>query len=58
MERRITFCCKRCGHRLFDYIGGEFAIELKCNKCKRVLLVKSNAYQSLIRQKKDNKVAV
>lgn len=58
MNSRIQFCCRRCGHRLFDYIGGEFTIELKCNKCKRVLLAKSVAYQNLIKEAKNNKVAV
>ena len=58
MNRPIQFCCKWCGHRLFDYIGGEFTIELKCNKCKRVLLAKSVAYQNLIEEAKNNKVAV
>lgn len=58
MNRQIQFCCKRCGHRLFDYIGGEFTIELKCNKCKRVLLAKSNAYAKLINEAENSRVAV
>lgn len=58
MNKTITFCCRRCGHRLFDYIGGNFEIELKCTKCKRVLLAKCEAYQELIEKAKNNKVTV
>lgn len=58
LNKQIQFCCKRCGHRLFDYIEGEFTIELKCNKCKRVLLAQSVAYQNLIKGAENNKVTV
>lgn len=58
LNNKIQFCCKRCGHRLFDYIGGEFTIELKCTKCKRVLLTRCATYQELKKDAQNGKVAV
>lgn len=57
-DSKIQFYCRRCGHRLFDYVGGDFTIEIKCKKCKRVLIVKSAVYQELIKGIQNNKIAV
>lgn len=45
MKENIQFCCKRCGHRLFDYVDGNLKLRLKCNKCKRTLWARSSAYE-------------
>jgi phage FluMu protein Com len=58
LNNKIQFCCRRCGHRLFDYIGGEFMIELKCEKCKRVLIARCATYQELMKKAQKGKVTV
>lgn len=37
----ITFCCNKCNKRLFDYKSGTLNIEMKCDRCKRVLRLKN-----------------
>lgn len=38
---RVKICCSKCGRRLFDYISGNVELEMKCERCKRVVLFKS-----------------
>lgn len=28
--------CRICNKRLFDYVSGDFTIEIKCSRCKAV----------------------
>lgn len=45
---RIVIRCKHCNNRMFDYVAGDMHIEMKCNKCKRVLVMK-NYTENVIR---------
>lgn len=40
MENRIQFRCRKCNKLLFNYISGDLHIEMKCERCKRVLALK------------------
>ena len=56
MERtkeKIVIRCKHCNNRMFDYVAGDMHIEMKCNKCKRVLVMK-NYTESMIRANAKN----
>lgn len=54
----IQFCCKRCGHRMFDYIKGNFSLEIKCKKCKRVVLINHLVYHRLIKNTKEDRIEI
>ena len=47
-DNRIIIRCRKCNQRMFDYVSGDMHIEMKCNKCKRVLVMK-NYTESIIR---------
>ena len=47
-DNRIIIRCRKCNQRMLDYISGDMHIEMKCNKCKRVLVMK-NYTESIIR---------
>ena len=47
-KEKIIVRCKCCGNRMFDYVAGDMYIEMKCNRCKRVLVLK-NYTEELIR---------
>ena len=49
IEEKIEFRCKACNNRLFDYISGDMHIEMKCTRCKRVMVLK-NYTEILIRK--------
>lgn len=49
IEGKIEFRCKACNNRLFDYISGDMHIEMKCTRCKRVMVLK-NYTEILIRK--------
>lgn len=40
-DNRIVIRCKKCNQRMFDYISGDVHIEMKCSKCRRVLMMKN-----------------
>lgn len=40
-DNRIVIRCKKCNQRMFDYISGDVHIEMKCSKCRRVLIMKN-----------------
>ncbi len=40
-REKIEFRCKTCNNRLFDYVSGNMHIEMKCTRCKRVMILKS-----------------
>ena len=40
-KQKITYRCKGCGHRLFDMEGNNCIIEIKCEKCRRFLRIRS-----------------
>lgn len=40
-KSRVRFHCRKCNKRLFDYISGDLQIEMKCDRCKRVLVLKN-----------------
>lgn len=54
-KERIIFRCSKCKQRLFDYMAGDMTveIEMKCSRCKRVLLLKKYS-EALIRRKAVN----
>ena len=54
-KERIVFRCGKCRQRLFDYMAGDMTveIEMKCSRCKRVLLLKKYS-EALIRRKAVN----
>lgn len=37
---KVSFCCKDCKKRMFDYHAGILNLSIKCNICKRVLTLK------------------
>ena len=37
---KVSFCCKDCKRRMFDYYAGNLNLSIKCNRCKRVLTLK------------------
>ena len=47
-KEKIVIRGKHCNNRMFDYVSGDMHIEMKCNKCKRVLVMK-NYTESMIR---------
>lgn len=52
-KERIIFRCGKCKQRLFDYMAGDMTVEMKCSRCKRVLLLKKYS-EALIRRKAVN----
>ena len=36
----IDVRCSVCNQRLFDYVEGDFLIEIKCSRCKTVNLLR------------------
>ena len=39
IDKRMEVRCKVCNQRLFDYMTGDFLIEIKCSRCKTVNLL-------------------
>lgn len=40
-SNKIEFHCRKCNKRLFDYMAGDMClIEMKCERCKRVICLK------------------
>jgi len=37
---KVSFCCKDCKRKMFDYYAGNLNLSIKCNRCKRVLTLK------------------
>ena len=37
---KVSFCCKDCKRKMFDYYAGILNLYIKCNRCKRVLTLK------------------
>ena len=37
---KVSFCCKDCKRKMFDYYAGILNLSIKCNRCKRVLTLK------------------
>ena len=54
-EEKIVVRCKKCNNRMFDYVSGDLHIEMKCCKCKRVMVLK-NYTEKVIRTKTINGV--
>ena len=52
-DTRIIIRCKKCNQRMFDYISGDVQLEMKCCRCKRVLVMKKYT-ESFIRAKVKN----
>ncbi len=38
-DNRIIIRCRKCNQRMFDYISGDVQLEMKCCRCKRVLVM-------------------
>lgn len=47
-KEKIAIRCKECNNRMFDYVSGDMHIEMKCVRCKRVLVLK-NYSEDMIR---------
>lgn len=47
---KIVIRCKCCNQRMFDYVSGDMHIEMKCSRCKRVMVLK-NYTEDIIRAK-------
>lgn len=52
-DNRIVIRCRKCNHRMFDYIAGDVSIEMKCCRCKRVRVMK-NYTESFLRARAKN----
>ena len=52
-ENRIVIRCKKCNQRMVDYIAGDVSIEMKCCRCKRVMVMK-NYTESFLRVRAKN----
>lgn len=39
IDNRIEVRCRVCNQRMFDYMSGNFLIEIKCGRCKTVNLL-------------------
>ena len=53
VDNRIVIRCRKCNQRMFDYIAGDVSIEMKCCRCKRVMVMK-NYTESFLRAKVKN----
>ena len=52
-ENKIVIRCRKCNQRMMDYYSGEVHAEMKCCRCKRVLVLK-NYTESFLRAKAKN----
>ena len=53
VENRIVIRCRKCNQRMFDYIAGDVQLEMKCCRCKRVMVMK-NYTESFLRTRAKN----
>ena len=53
VESKIVIRCRKCNQRMFDYISGDVSIEMKCCRCKRVMVMK-NYTESFLRARAKN----
>ena len=37
---RIEIHCRKCNQRVFDYLGGDVELEIKCCRCKRFMALR------------------
>ena len=37
----VKICCKKCSKRLFDYVSGSTEMNMKCERCKRIIRFKN-----------------
>lgn len=52
-DNRIVIRCRKCNQRMFDYVSGDMHIEMKCSRCKRVMVMK-NYTEGFLRAKAKN----
>lgn len=52
-EDKIVIRCRKCNQRMFDYISGDVQLEMKCSRCKRVMVMK-NYTESFLRARAKN----
>lgn len=50
---RVSFCCRDCRKRIFDYHSGTLNITMKCERCKRILSLK-NINESYVTERMEN----
>lgn len=50
---RVSFCCRDCRKRIFDYHAGTLNITMKCERCKRILSLK-NINESYVTERMEN----
>lgn len=41
MDVVVKICCKKCSKRLFDYVSGSTEMNMKCERCKRIIRFKN-----------------
>ena len=54
-ENKIVIRCKKCNHRIFDYIAGDMCLEIKCSRCKTTIGV-LRFTEEYVRRKAENGV--
>ncbi len=54
-KEKIVIRCKKCNHRIFDYIAGDMSLEIKCNRCKTTIGV-IRFMEDYVRSKAENGV--
>ena len=52
-DNRIVIRCRKCNQRMFDYVSVDMHIEMKCSRCKRVMVM-TNYTEGFLRAKAKN----
>lgn len=57
-DNRIIIRCRKCNQRMFDYISGDVQLEMKCCRCKRVLVMRNYTESFLRARAKDGEFKI
>lgn len=49
IENKVEVRCCVCNQRMFDYLSGDFLIEIKCSRCKKVNILQGRSDKPLNR---------
>ena len=55
---KVSFCCKDCKKKMFEYYAGILNLSIKCNRCKRVLTLKKIDDEYVAKRMIDGKLFV